>query len=197
MRLFAGLESLLTGLPVGGAEAAGLQRLKDAQSLIHGTTHIQAVDGGILENAVRVDNEQAAKSDTFAVDEDAVIGGDLVGHVGNNSELDAFDTVILARGSQPGAMRIDRVRGSSDNLGSQFLKLFVAVGKRGDFGGADESEVQRRPEENDPFALVIAQCGTGNRTGGSIRSIGDRGGKGRGGLPYFGETHRFGIPDIF
>jgi hypothetical protein len=70
-------------------------------------------------------------------------------------------------------MRIDRVRGSSDNLGSQFLKLFVAVGKRGDFGGADESEVQRIPEENDPFALVIAQCGTGNRTGGSIRSIGD------------------------
>lgn len=50
-----------------------LERLEDAERLVNGAPEAEVVDGGVLENALLVDDEEAAESDALVV-QDLVVG---------------------------------------------------------------------------------------------------------------------------
>lgn len=50
-----------------------LERLDQSDSLIHGTSDGQVIDGDLTENALGVNDEQATESDTLFLDENIVI----------------------------------------------------------------------------------------------------------------------------
>src|SRR4030095_13976461 len=67
------LEGLLTGLPVGAAEAASLQGFEHTQSFVDATADVERVNDLILKRAVRIDDEQTAQSDGFVFEHNTVI----------------------------------------------------------------------------------------------------------------------------
>lgn len=50
-----------------------LERLEDAEGLVDGAAEAEVVDGGVLEHALLVDDEEAAESDALVV-QDLVVG---------------------------------------------------------------------------------------------------------------------------
>ena len=49
------------------------------------------------------------------------------------------------------------ITGGGNHLGIDGTKLVLAITKGNDFGRTHESEIQRIPKEDHPFALVIGQ----------------------------------------
>ena len=81
-------------MPVGGADRAGflcvLKRLNQPQCFIHAAPDGQVVDGGMLNHALVVDEEQPAQG--HAVFENAVLGGDFLVDVGEQRKFDLADS---------------------------------------------------------------------------------------------------------
>ena len=65
-------QGLRRRLPVGGAEAAGLQRGEHPLGLLGRPADVERVDHGVLEQARGIDDEEAAERDVLLLEEDAV-----------------------------------------------------------------------------------------------------------------------------
>src|SRR5690606_20846035 len=121
------LKVLLAGLPVSRAKSARLQSLKHAKRFIDRTSDIQAVDHRVLQNAFRVDDEQAAKRDVRILDEDVVLACELAGRVRSDRIFPAFAAVLVFRRLEPCTLRVDRVGRNADNLSSNTREFFEAI----------------------------------------------------------------------
>ena len=111
-----GLDGGLAGLPVGGAHLAvfldKLERLHQAQRLVHGAAHGQVVHGDLAQVALGVDDEQAAVRDALVaaiLHLDAVCAGDVVGLVGQQGQVHGAKAALLAGALGPGQMGEVRV----------------------------------------------------------------------------------------
>ena len=62
---------LCTWLPVCCTKPTALQCLQCTDDFIHITADIQRIDGGVLDNSIWVDDEQAAQCNAFTIDENA------------------------------------------------------------------------------------------------------------------------------
>ena len=65
-----------------------LERLDETDGLVDGAADGEVVDGDLAEDTLRVDDEEAAESDTLLLEEDAVVAGDLQVLVGNERKLE-------------------------------------------------------------------------------------------------------------
>src|ERR687885_2362296 len=75
------LQSLLARVPLGLAQAAGLERLDDSQRLLGRAPDVEVVDDGVAKRALGVDDEEAAQRDALVLDEHAVVARHLLGDV--------------------------------------------------------------------------------------------------------------------
>ena len=86
LRLVGGVDGVGSLLPAGGAHLAvlvrELERLHHTNGLLDGTANGEVVDVRGAEGAGRVDEEGAAKSNAFVLEQDAVRLGDGVRAVG-------------------------------------------------------------------------------------------------------------------
>ena len=104
-------------------------------------------------STLRVDDEKTTESNTFLLDEDTIISGDLLGLIGQDRDLHLTETTLLARLVNPGQVRELGVSGGSDDSSVQSLELGDSVRESDDLSRADESEVHGVPEEDDILTL--------------------------------------------
>ena len=115
------------GSPVGrDAELAvgALDQLvgaDESKGLVHVSAHRNIVDRGVLENALRVHDEEPAEREAV-IEEDAVAGRDGLVEVGNDGEADAFNAAVLSSSAVEGHVNELRVTRSSDNLQKEELQ---------------------------------------------------------------------------
>ncbi|MNL03786.1 hypothetical protein D3C87_1243340 [compost metagenome] len=111
----------------------------------------------MLDDAVLVDQEEAAEGDAVVLEQDAVVTGDLLGEVGDEGVGEALDAALFALGVGPGEVREVRVGRDADHFGIPLAELFDGVREREDLGGANEGEVEGVEEQDDVLALVVGQ----------------------------------------
>ena len=157
-----GLHGLRAGLPVGGADLAvlahELERLQDAERLVHRAADADVVDRGVLDDAVGVDDEEAAQRDGAGLVEDAVLLGELLLEVLEERVREALDAALFPRLLGPREMAVLGVDGGAEHLGADLPELAEPVGEREDLGRADEREVEGVEEQDDPLPLVVGEA---------------------------------------
>src|SRR3982751_298086 len=149
------LQIFLSWRPVGRAKAAGLETLKDAKRLVDRASDVQVVDDRILQDAFRVDDEKPAKSNVRIVHQDVVFRGEASAYVRSDRVFDALNAVLVLRRLEPRAVRMDRVGRDTQDLCTDALDLVKPVRKMDQFRRADEREIERVEEQDEPFALVV------------------------------------------
>lgn len=162
------VDRLLAGLPVGGTHLAvlgdELEGLHQTQHLVHAATHGEVVHGDLLDDTLGIDDEQTTKrhaqilrmmpSMRCYVDENAVLGGNLLGVVADDGDLHVAETALLAGRLDPGEMRLDRVARAGEQLRVQLLELLRSVAEGDDFGRTHEGEVLGVEEQHDVLAFA-------------------------------------------
>src|SRR5512135_3181323 len=160
-----GLHRLRAGLPVRGADLAvltdELEGLEQAERLVHGAADAEVVDRRVLDDAVGVDEEEAAQGDLPVLGEDAVFLGELLAEVLEERVREALDAALLAALLGPREVAVFRVDGGAEDLGAELFELAEAVREREDLGRADEREVERVEEEDDPLPPVVREAVVG------------------------------------
>jgi hypothetical protein len=153
-----GFHGILAGLPVGGADfavfAGELESLEYAEGFVNGTSDGEVIDGGMLDDAIGVDDEEAAECDSI-VGEDAVVGGDLFIEISGEGVVESVDAAGVARAFGPGEVGKFAIDADADDFGVELEELIGAVGEGEDFSGADEGEIEGVEEEDEPFSLVV------------------------------------------
>jgi len=159
--LDTGLDGGLARSPVGRANFAVLVRvlegLHETKSLVDGTSDRKIVDGDLTQGALGVDDEQAAESDAFLLDENTVVAADLMVGVSEHGDLHLAKTALLAGLLNPGEVGELGVGGAGEELRADLGELVRSVGEGDDLSRADKCEVERIEEEHDVFALVVLQ----------------------------------------
>ena len=79
----------------------------------------------------------------------------LAAYVRRDRVFHALDAVLVLRSLEPCTVRMDRVGRNAENLGADALKLFETVRKMDQLRRADEREIERVKQKDEPFALVI------------------------------------------
>ena len=69
----------------------------------------EVVDGDLLQSAGRVDDEKAAQRDAGVLEQRAVRGGNLLGHVRKERDLHVAEPTALARSAHPRQVALSRV----------------------------------------------------------------------------------------
>ena len=158
-----------TGLPVAGDDFAGLfvvlEGLEEAESLVNIAADGEIVDGDLTDVLGGVDDEDGAEGNTgvrAVLDEDTVVGGNLLVEVGDQGDLHFTEATLLAGLLNPGEVGELRVNGPGEDLAVELFEFGEAVGVLGDFGGADEGEVEGIGEEDDPLTLVVRELDGGH-----------------------------------
>lgn len=151
-----GIDGLFTGLPVGRTHLAvlsdELERLDQTEGLVHAATHGQVVHRDLLDDALRVDDEESTAGDAQVVHQNAVLGGDLLGVVSDDGDLHVAETSHLAGRLDPSQMRLHRIAGASDQLRVQLLELLRTVAEGNNLGGTHKGEILGIEEQDDVFA---------------------------------------------
>ena len=81
------LQDLLTRRPVAGTQLVRLQRVEDPKRLSRVTSHIQAVNGDMLDHVVGIDDERRSKRHAFILVEDAERSSELLLVIGDPREV--------------------------------------------------------------------------------------------------------------
>lgn len=68
-----------------------------AQGFVYVPANGQVVDGDLLNDAFRVDDEEAAESDAQVLDEDPVSGCDVLRGIGENGDVQVPQAASVAR----------------------------------------------------------------------------------------------------
>lgn len=99
------LDGLVSGVPVGGADLAvlvgELEGIDQAEGLVDAAADGEVVDGDLADDAVGVDDEEAAEGNAFLLDEDTVVLGELVVLVGEEGNVDLAEAAVTSRGVGP------------------------------------------------------------------------------------------------
>lgn len=147
--------------PVGRTDLAvlvvELNRLERAQRLVDGAPNAEVVDRDVSENALWVDDEEAAQRDA-GVGEDAVVRGHLLRDVREEGNVEMAQPALVARLVDPRQMAVLRVDRRSNQLAAQRAELPRAVRERNDLGRADERKVERVEEEHEVLAAEVLQA---------------------------------------
>src|SRR5919202_4349061 len=114
-RRLSDLQSLLARVPLGLAQAAGLERLDDAQRLVGRAPDVEVVDDGVAQRPLGVDDEEAAQRDALVLDEHAVVARHRLRDVGREWVPEPLDAAPVARRLEPRAMRVHRVGRDADD----------------------------------------------------------------------------------
>ena len=137
-----------------------LEGLEEAEGLVNVAADGEVIDGDLTDVLVGVDDEDGAEGNTSiraVVDEDTVVAGDVLGDVSDQGDVHLAEATLLAFLHGPGEVGELRVDGPGEDGAVKLVKLSEAVGVLGDFGGADEGEVEGVREEDDPLALVVGE----------------------------------------
>ena len=137
-----------------------LEGLEEAEGLVNVAADREVVDGDLTDVLVGVDEEDGAESNTgirAVVDEDTVVAGAVLGDVSDQGDVHLAEATLLAFLHGPGEVGELRVDGPGEDGAVELVELSEAVGVLGDFGGADEGEVEGVREEDDPLALVVGE----------------------------------------
>jgi len=130
------------GVPVGRAHLSvlldELEGLDEAQDLVDGSPNGQVIDGVLAQDAIGIDDEGASQGDAFLVQQHIVVGGDLLGQVGEEWVVQLAHSAILAVHIAPGQMAEMGVYGHAQNLGIDVLELLDPLAKCNDFRGTNE-----------------------------------------------------------
>ena len=128
-------------LPVGRAHLAvllhELERLDQAERLVHRPPNRQIVDRDLAHHAGRIDDEQAAQRDAVR-QQHAVVGADPLGQVGEQRILELAEPARLPRRVDPGQVGEVRVDRHADHLRVQLPELVDPIAKGNDFGRTHE-----------------------------------------------------------
>jgi hypothetical protein len=60
---------------------SGLQGFENPQDLVNAAVDIEVVDQFVAQNALRIDDVQAAQADPLLLDENSVVAGNLLGDI--------------------------------------------------------------------------------------------------------------------
>lgn len=154
-----GVDSLVTGLPVGRAHFAvlsdELEGLDQTEGLIHTATDGEVVHGDLLNHSLRVDDEETAESNTSLGHEHSVLGGNLLRDITHNRDLHVAQTSLLAGSLDPGEMGLDRVSRAGNDLGVQLGELLSSVAEGNDLSGAEGAEVLGIEEQHDVLSYPL------------------------------------------
>lgn len=130
--LGVGDDGVAAGLPAGGADLAVLvgvlEGLHQPEGLVHGAADGEVVHGDLPEDALVVDDEEAAEGVAVLLEVDAVVLADGVRQVGEEGDVESAEAALLARGIHPRQVREVGVDGAGDDLGrlkkTQLVKCF-------------------------------------------------------------------------
>jgi len=155
-----GLHGQVSRLPVGRAHLTvllnELESLDQADDLINVAADRKIVDGDLAQVTGRIDDEKGTKWDAIGK-KNTVLGGDRLGEVSDNRDLHVTQTTFLARSVHPGKMGEQGIARGSNDLGVDGIELRLTIAESNDLGRADEGEIQRIPEEDDPLASELRQ----------------------------------------
>jgi hypothetical protein len=164
-QLGVSLHGLGTGLPSAGDDLTVLlvvlEGLKEAEGLVDVAAHGKIVNSDLAEVLLGVNDEDAAEGDTVVLtllNENSVVLGDLLGEIGQDGDVHLAKATLLALLVGPGQVRELAVDGGSDDLATEVLELLSAVGVLDDLRGANEGEVERVEEQDNPLSLVVGQA---------------------------------------
>jgi hypothetical protein len=186
IRIRCHFEQVFAGRPLGRAQPAGLERLQDAQRLFDRAADVVVGHDRVAQHAFRVDDEQAALCGAGFLVEHAVRPGDFLGEVGDQRVRRPGDAVLVERGVEPREVRVDAVGRRPEHLGVEFVELVEAIGQGQDLRRADEREIERVEEKDQPLALVVGQADLPAQILRAGRALGGREGERRGGLTDLG-----------
>lgn len=159
--LGVGLHSLAALRPAGRADLAvllgELESLDETDGLLDIAADGQVVDGDLSEDALGVDDEQAAQGNALFLDEDAVAARNLLRSVGDKGKLQVRTQAALLSGLlNPGEVGEVRVGGNAEHGGVDGAEALEGVVVLDDLGRADEGEVHGVEEEDDPARERLA-----------------------------------------
>src|SRR6202008_284812 len=101
--------------------------------------------------------EQTAQCDATVFNQYTVISRDVLRCIGCQRIFQSFDSALIARRVQPGAVRINRVSRNADDIGADVREILVTIAEGRQFGRANKSEVKWIENENKPLAAIIGK----------------------------------------
>ncbi len=110
------------------------------------------MDDGVLQGALGIDDERAAQGHSLR-QQHAVSVGRLASHVAEQRERQRAAEVAL----DPRLVAVLAVGAGAEHRRAEVLELVVVLGEAGDLRRADESEVERVEEQDNPLAAVVAE----------------------------------------
>merc|ERR1719473_575251 len=118
-----------------------LDRLQSAERLVHGAAEGKVVDGAVLDDALLVNDEEAAERDAL-VAEHLELLADLLLEIGDERVPKIAKAALLAVRLHPREVRELAVHRNAGHLAAKFGELVVAIRERRDLRRADEREVE-------------------------------------------------------
>lgn len=141
-----------------------LEGIDDAEAFADRATKWHVVDDLVANDAIKIDEEEAAVGDEFAGDdgfaffvdaviacEDVVFFGDGFVDVSNEWVSDALDAAFVFRSLEPCPVGEFGIGGATYDGDVTLFELFEFLLEAVEFGRADEGEVLGVEEENDVF----------------------------------------------
>jgi hypothetical protein len=94
-----------------------LEGLHEAKSLVDAATDRSVVQGGLNEHALRIDNEETTVGVSGLFHQNVVLARNALGKIGHERNLKgATEATLLARGVDPGQMRVLGIDGHADHF---------------------------------------------------------------------------------
>src|SRR5579863_8997522 len=145
------LKRLFALLPVAGAELVGLQRVEDAQHLLWIAADAEVVHRGEADDALGIDDEGRPERYALVLVEDAERGRELALDVGEPREGDLAEILAALAPRDMDELAVDR---QTEKLRVAVAEVAVEGVEADDLGRADEGEVLRPGENDQPLAVI-------------------------------------------
>ena len=142
-----------TDFPVLVGELAGLQ---DAQGLVDRAANRQIVDGGVTDEAFRVDEEEPAEGNRV-IDQHAVRARNVLVKVRDKGKGHRLQTTLAAGRVAPGQVGVLGVHADAQDFGAKGSEVVDAVAKGDELRGTDECEIERVEDENHVLSVVVGE----------------------------------------
>ena len=110
------------------------------------------MDDLVADDALGVDDEEAALRDALVLEQDAVAAAHFEGAVARERKR-----LLADRELAPRLVAIDAVGRDADDLRVERRELLVVLAERGHLGRADEGEVGGVEEEDEPLPGVVVE----------------------------------------
>lgn len=112
----------------------------------------------LSDDAVRVDDEQAAQRNALLLDQDAVVLAQLVVLVAQQRDVDAAQAAVFPACIRPGQQAVLAIRAREDDLGAPCSEIAGAVAEGDDLGRAYEGPRHGHEAEDEPLLSRRILC---------------------------------------